>query len=84
MDRCKICGKEFSLKQHVRRHMLSHISQDYDRENSYLCSTCGRSFTKLSDIALHMGTHIDDVLAKDQVIIFPSALSSFSWKSTFG
>lgn len=41
---CKICGRSFRRVEHLRRHQLSHESQ-----NLSTCSTCGKVFSRGSE-----------------------------------
>ena len=49
---CAECGKVFSKKPSLDRHMLIHTG-----EIAFTCPTCGRLFTQRAQLARHMRTH---------------------------
>ena len=49
---CCQCGKLFSFKCHLEKHMRVHT-----REKLFLCSECGKSFSKSGNLKKHMKRH---------------------------
>ncbi|XP_034038586.1 gastrula zinc finger protein XlCGF52.1-like isoform X2 [Thalassophryne amazonica] len=49
---CSECGRTFSLKDHLKRHMTIH-----SEENQVFCSECGKKFSHKSALQTHMRIH---------------------------
>ncbi|XP_061916154.1 gastrula zinc finger protein XlCGF57.1-like [Entelurus aequoreus] len=52
---CSMCGKIFSDKSNMKRHLSTHIG-----EKPFCCSVCGKIFLKKSAMVYHMRTHTGD------------------------
>ncbi|OXA47567.1 zinc finger protein 25 [Folsomia candida] len=49
---CKLCGKEFKTRSHLKQHIPSHTT-----EKPYNCATCGRGFAHKGQMKNHEMTH---------------------------
>ena len=49
---CTVCGKNFTLQNHMKRHLLIHSG-----ERPHECTVCGKSFTRLSGLQKHFRIH---------------------------
>lgn len=49
---CYICGKTFSTRTHLKRHMLVHTGQ-----KPHCCKICGRRFARGECLRIHMRIH---------------------------
>ncbi|XP_059184574.1 zinc finger and SCAN domain-containing protein 2-like [Centropristis striata] len=49
---CYICGKTFSKKCHLKRHMLIHTGQ-----KPHSCKECGKTFARVECLRVHMRVH---------------------------
>jgi len=49
---CSVCNRGFSVKFHLKRHMLTH-----SEEKPYACQDCGGQFRTFSNLKIHMATH---------------------------
>jgi len=52
---CTECGKKFTTKQTLERHMMIHTG-----ERPFKCGQCGRGFTNVFSMKQHSITHIED------------------------
>ena len=50
---CEVCGRKFTRKSHLSRHLETVHSADGPR---YQCGVCGRQFTQKSHLSLHLET----------------------------
>ena len=50
--KCPDCGREFSTRQKLSRHILTHTG-----EKPYSCDDCGKGFTSAFNLTQHMRTH---------------------------
>ena len=53
---CKECGKMFSTKFHLDRHMIIHNNPD-----RYMCKKCDKRFISDKGLARHMSKHVESV-----------------------
>jgi len=51
---CEKCGKSFTLKKHLRAHLMTHMS---DHEKPHVCHLCGHRFTHKKYLVDHIATH---------------------------
>lgn len=56
---CKRCGKSFSTRTNLTRHMMTH-----DGQKPYVCEICGNGFTQNGSLKSHM---VKDPLCRDRV-----------------
>lgn len=54
---CLVCGRNFSRREHLKRHVRSHT-----REKPFQCRTCGKSFCRSDILARHLASHEQDTL----------------------
>ncbi|KAM3603747.1 uncharacterized protein V6R79_001405 [Siganus canaliculatus] len=52
---CSICGKSFSAKSTLRRHMVCHTD-----EKPFSCSVCKKSFSRKYSLKCHMTCHSEE------------------------
>lgn len=52
---CDICGKKFSRKQHITKHLLEHVTGTVDHH--LICLICNRKCTTASNLKIHVRTH---------------------------
>ena len=57
---CKMCGKGFIQKVHLRNHELKHTG-----ERPYLCIQCGKSFLTSSNLKEHIKHHCSSSCSKE-------------------
>jgi len=49
---CTVCDKQFTTKQHLNSHKISHTG-----EKLYSCNQCGKRFSSQSYLRSHTNTH---------------------------
>ena len=54
--KCDICGKEFTHKGDLKKHILTHESTP-ELKYSFTCDICGKKSMCKSDLKKHMLTH---------------------------
>ncbi|WAR16513.1 PRDM1-like protein [Mya arenaria] len=55
---CGVCGRQFSTRQNLERHLILHTGQ-----RPFKCETCGRRFTQVSHLKSHKLVHMRRVIA---------------------
>nr|XP_034320295.1 zinc finger protein 37-like isoform X2 [Crassostrea gigas] len=58
---CNMCGRKFTRKEHVMRHMLTHTG-----ESMYTCEVCGKGFGSKKALQKHINIHTGDDIEVDE------------------
>lgn len=49
---CDVCGKIYTKKDALRRHLFTH-----KRQHAYTCPDCGKTFSQKGHLVVHLRTH---------------------------
>ena len=49
LNRCKVCGSDYKLKEDLAKHMVVHSGTD----KNYMCDVCGKSYRVRSSLTVH-------------------------------
>ncbi|CAO1431374.1 unnamed protein product [Diamesa serratosioi] len=56
---CEICGKAFTRKYHLDRHLLHTSCCPETKTKDHLsCEVCGKSFTRVDNLRMHLRAHL--------------------------
>lgn len=48
--KCDFCGKKFSQKGNLGRHLERHTSESVDDRKIFKCNTCSKSYTSIYNL----------------------------------
>ena len=51
---CPTCGKAFTQKGNMRKHMKLHLTSHVDQRRRYLCKYCGRKYTEKYNLMVNL------------------------------
>ncbi|XP_077403704.1 PR domain zinc finger protein 15 isoform X2 [Vanacampus margaritifer] len=57
---CPICGKVFSCRSNMNKHLLTH------GDKKYICEICGRKFFRVDVLRDHIHVHFKDIALMDE------------------
>ncbi|XP_070606561.1 PR domain zinc finger protein 15 isoform X2 [Erythrolamprus reginae] len=58
-SRCPVCGKNFSCRSNMNKHLLTH------GDKKYTCEICGRKFFRVDVLRDHIHVHFKDIAIMD-------------------
>lgn len=55
---CRNCGRSFTRKYHLERHLLHTSCDDTVPKQELPCSVCGKVFTRIDNLRDHLRSHL--------------------------